>query len=148
MVWVLLQRHKALMLIWMWNGAGVRACETQSKELAQTWRYLSGEYAPDYPANSADYSTNTDDTPSMITAPSISVRENRRSLSSEWINPYYHQTGDVYASYIEDDFLLGINAVKTTMGLIAELAGAVVNEQPIADAQSVTTTEDTPVRLP
>ncbi len=49
--------------------------EKESKELAQTWRYLSGEYAPDYPANSADYSTNTDDTSFHNYCPSISVRK-------------------------------------------------------------------------
>ena len=121
------------------------AYEAQSKELAQLWRFKNGDYAPDYPANSADYSTNTDDTPFHNECPSISVRENRRSLSGEWINPYYHQTGDVYTNYIEDDFLLGFNAVQTTMGLIADLAGAsiiVTNNPPSADSQSVITDED------
>ena len=120
--------------------------EEQSKELAQTWRYLNGNYAPDYPANSADYSTNTDDTPFHNYCPSISVRENRRSLSEEWINPFYHRDGDNYANYIEDDFLLGFNAVQTTFGVIADLSGAYIigdNDPPVADSQSVVTNEDT-----
>src|SRR5690606_34908759 len=123
---------------------------TQSKELAQLWRFLSGDYAPNYPANSADYSTNTDDTPFHNYCPSISVRENRRSLTGEWINPYYHKTSDIYANYLDVDFLLGFNAVQTTMGVVAELAGAHLtssNQAPVALPQTLVTDEDTPVGL-
>lgn len=121
---------------------------TQSKALAQAWRFYNGEFASEYPANSADYSTNTDDTPFQPYTAAISVRENRRSLSGEWINPYYHKTTDIYANYIEDDFELGLNAVQTTLGTIAELSGAHIvsaNNPPVADPQAVVTDEDTPV---
>ena len=70
--------------------------EADSRALALKWAYVSGTYAPDYPATAYNYSTNTDDTPFHPYVASISVRENRRSLTSgtnaEWINPYYHTT--------------------------------------------------------
>ena len=112
----------------------------QSMNLAQFWRLRNGTYSTQYPANSADFSTNTDDTPFRNYTASISVRENRRSLSNEWINPYYHQTTDVYTSYLESDFILGFNAIQATVGLIAEFAGANVaspNNPPVANSQSV-----------
>jgi hypothetical protein len=99
---------------------------TQSMNLAQNWRLGNGTYSTRYPANSADHSTNTDDLSFQNDAASISVRENRRSLANEWINPHYHKSTDAYASYLESDFRLGFNAVQATVGLIAELAGATV----------------------
>lgn len=112
--------------------------ENASRALALKWAYAAGIYAPDYPATAYDYSTNTDDTPFHPYVASISVRENRRSLSDEWINPNYHTTSDVDGSYFRDDdgdgkrddIELGYNAVRTTLGLIAELAGAQVAAPP------------------
>jgi hypothetical protein len=110
--------------------------EADSKALALKWAFAEGQYAPNYPATAYNYSTNTDDTPFQPYVASISVRENRRSLTSgsnaEWISPYYHQTGDIEANYVRDDngngipddIELGTNAVRTTLGLVAELAGA------------------------
>ena len=119
---------------------------TQSKALAQKWRFASGQYAVTYPANSANYSTNTDDTPFQPYTAAISVRENRRNLSGEWINPYYHKSTDIYNNYSEADFALGFNTLQTTLGLVADLAGAQIvsaNTAPVANAQSVSTNEDT-----
>ena len=113
--------------------------EADSKALALKWAFVEGLYAPDYPATAYNYSTNTDDTSFQPYVASISVRENRRNLTSgtnaEWINPYYHQTTDVESSYTRDDdadgkrddIELGYNAVRTTLGLVAELAGAHVS---------------------
>ena len=81
-------------------------------------------------------SRNTDDWYFHPYVASISVRENRRDLTSganaEWINPNYHTVNDVESSYARDDdgdgkrddIELGYNAVRTTLGLVAELAGA------------------------
>jgi hypothetical protein len=136
--------------------------EAASKALALKWRFLAGNYAPDYPANAYNYSTNTDDTPFQPYVASISVRENRRSLTSngnaEWINPYYHTVNDKEVSYtrdddgdgVRDDIELGVNAIKATLGLVAELAGAhvgTVNNPPVAYAQSVSTLKDVPVDI-
>jgi hypothetical protein len=123
---------------------------TSSKTLAQNWRFLNGTYSTQYPANSADYSTNTDDTPFQKYTAAISVRENRRGLSNEWISPYYHKSTDVYASYSESDFKLGFNAVQATVGMVAELAKAQFispNNTPIANPQSVITTANVPVNI-
>lgn len=143
-----------------WRAGSTQA--TASKELAMRWRYLAGEYMTDYPANAYNYSTNTDDTAFHSSVASISVRENRRSLTSgtnaEWINPYYHKTTDVENSYLRDDdgdglrddVELGFNAVQATLGVVAELAGASVtheNRPPVADAQSVSTDEDMPLEI-
>lgn len=119
---------------------------TQSQALAQTWRFLNTSYATDYPANSANNSGNTDDYSFRNHCPAVSVRENRRLGPGEWINPYYHKTSDVYLNYSEADFLLGFNATQTTLGVIAELAGArltTANQPPVANPQSVSTNEDT-----
>jgi hypothetical protein len=136
--------------------------EADSRALALKWTHASGFYAPDYPSTAYNYSTNTDDTPFHPYVASVSVRENRRSLTSggnaEWINPYYHQTTDVENSYTRDDdsdgkrddIELGYNAVRTTLGVVAELAGAHVgpaNNPPSANPQSVSTNEDTAVAI-
>jgi hypothetical protein len=133
------------------------AQETASKALALKWRFLNGDFSADYPANAYNYSTNTDDTPFQPYVAAISVRENRRSLTSgtnaEWINPNYHTVNDIEASYIRDDdgdgkrddIELGFNAVQATLGTIATLAGAHItaaNNPPTANPQSVTMAED------
>ncbi len=133
------------------------AKEADSRALALKWAYANGAYAPDYPATAYNYSTNTDDTPFHPYTAAISVRENRRNLTSgsnaEWINPYYHTVNDKETSYNRDDnangkrddIELGYNAVRTTLGLVAELAGAHIvsaNGAPTANPQSVTTDED------
>ncbi len=134
------------------------AAEAASKALALKWRFLAGNYAPDYPANAYNLSTNTDDTPFQPYVAAISVRENRRDLSGEWINPYYHTVNDKEVSYTRDDdgdgkrddIELGVNAVKATLGLVAELAGAhidTVNNPPVAYGQSVSTLRDTPLDI-
>ena len=108
------------------------AAEADSKDLAILWRFNSGDFATDYPANAYNYSTNTDDTPFHPYVASVSVRENRRSLTSgsnaEWINPYYHQTTDVETSYTTEDTLLGFNTVQVTIGTIADLAGVQISQ--------------------
>jgi hypothetical protein len=128
--------------------------EADSKALALTWKYWAGTFAADYPANAYNYSTNTDDTPFQPYVASVSVRENRRSLTSgsnaEWINPRYHTANDLYANYSTDDWKLGSNAVRVTLGTVATLAGAhldTTNDPPTANPQSVTTTQDTPVAI-
>ena len=124
--------------------------EADSKALALKWAFASGAYATDYPATAYNYSTNTDDTSFHPYVASVSVRENRRSLTSggnaEWINPNYHTANDLYSKYSDADFRLGFNATQITLGIVAELAGATIttaNTPPVANAQAVTTAEDT-----
>ena len=143
-----------------WRSGTAQAAA--SRELAMKWRYLAGTYMSDYPANAYDYSTNTDDTSFHPYVASISVRENRRSITSgtnaEWVNPYYHKTTDLETSYMRDDdgdgkrddIELGYNAVQATLGLVAELAGAHIvspNQPPVANGQAVEVDEDGSVAI-
>ena len=79
-----------------------------------------GAPGPDRP-----HMTNTDSTPFMNLTPSISLRENERGMhiGAGW-NPHWHQPTDLYRTYSDDDFRLGLNAAQTTLAAIAELAGA------------------------
>lgn len=85
------------------------------------------KYATDYPAQVGPHMTNTDSTPFMDLVPAISVRENERGVhvGSGW-DPQWHQPTDVFATYSDRDFRLGLNAAQTTLGAVGELAGASV----------------------
>jgi hypothetical protein len=95
--------------------------------LAWQFRAANEKYATDYPAAVGPHMTNTDSTPFMDHAPAISVRENERGMQigAGW-NPHWHQPTDLYATYSDKDFLLGLNAAQTTLAAIAQLAGAKV----------------------
>ena len=88
--------------------------------------YAANEsYATDYPAAVGPHMSNTDSTPFMDLVPAISVRENERGteIGAGW-DPHWHQPTDVYATFSDADFRLGLNAAQTTLGAIARLAGA------------------------
>lgn len=95
-----------------------------SAQLAWTLRAANEKYATDYPAAVGNRMTNTDSTPFMDLAPAISVRENERGMQigAGW-NPHWHQPTDLYSSYSDKDFLLGLNAAQTTLAAVAQLAG-------------------------
>jgi hypothetical protein len=59
----------------------------------------------------------------------ISVRENERGtqVGSGW-DPQWHQPTDVFATYYDKDFLLGLNAAQTTLGAIGTLTGVSVKK--------------------
>ena len=54
----------------------------------------------------------------------VSVRENERGahIGAGW-DPQWHQPTDLYTTYSDSDFKLGLNAAQTTLGAIAKLAG-------------------------
>jgi hypothetical protein len=105
--------------------------QSQSKEakgaqkLAWAFYAANEAYATDYPASVGPHMTNTDSTPFMDLIPAISVRENERGtqIGAGW-DPQWHQPTDVYTSYSDADFRLGLNAAQTTLGAIARLTGA------------------------
>ena len=99
----------------------------QATKLAFFFRDANEKYAADYPAAVGPHMTNTDSTPFMDFTPSISLRENERGMhtGAGW-NPTWHQPIDVYSHFSDKDFRLGLNAAQTTLGAIAELAGAAV----------------------
>jgi len=97
----------------------------QSMRLAFFFRQANEKYAADYPAAVGPHMTNTDSTPFMNLTPSISLREHERGMhvGAGW-NPHWHQPTDLFRTYSDADFRLGLNAAQTTLGAIAELAGA------------------------
>jgi len=101
----------------------------QSMNLAFFFRAANEKYATDYPAAVGPHMTNTDSTPFMDLVPAISLRENERGMhmSAGW-DPTWHQPIDRFATFSDDDFRLGLNAAQTTLGAIAELAGAKVSK--------------------
>ena len=99
----------------------------ESRDLAFRFKAANDAYATDYPATVGPHMTNTDSTPFMNLTPSISLRENERGMhiGAGW-NPHWHQPTDLYATYTDDDFRLGLNAAQTTLAAVAALAGATV----------------------
>ncbi len=98
-----------------------------AQQLAWFLHAANEKYATDYPAQVGPHMTNTDSTPFMDLVPAISVRENERGVQvgSGW-DPQWHQPTDLFATYSDKDFRLGLNAAQTTLGAVAELAGATV----------------------
>jgi hypothetical protein len=97
----------------------------QAQALAWVFQVANEKYAADYPAAIGSHMTNTDSTPFMDLVPAISLRENERGtqIGSGW-DPHWHQPTDVYATFSDKDFRLGLNAAQTTLGALAQLAGA------------------------
>ncbi len=100
----------------------------QSQALAWMLEQADEKYASDYPARVGSHMTNTDSNPFMNEVAAISVRENERGteIGNGW-DPQWHQPTDVFSTYNEKDFLLGLNAAQTTLAATAKLAGATVD---------------------
>jgi hypothetical protein len=86
-------------------------------------------YATDYPAQVGPHMTNTDSTPFMDLIPAISLRENERGVhvGAGW-DPHWHQPTDVFATFSDKDFRLGLNAAQTTGGAVAELVRTTIKK--------------------
>jgi Peptidase family M28 len=95
-----------------------------AQKLAWAFYAANEAYASDYPASIGPHMTNTDSTPFMDLVAAISVRENERGteIGAGW-DPHWHQPTDVYATFSDADFRLGLNAAQTTLGATARLAG-------------------------
>ena len=98
-------------------------------KLAFFFKAANDKYATDYPATVGPHMTNTDSTPFMDIIPAISLRENERGahIGSGW-DPHWHQPTDVYATFSDKDFRLGLNAAQTTLAALAQLTGATVKK--------------------
>jgi hypothetical protein len=96
-----------------------------SQRLAWHFQRANERYAHDYPASVGPHMTNTDSDPFKDLVPTISLRENERGsqIGAGW-DPQWHQPTDLFATYTDADFRLGLNAAQTTLGAIAELAVA------------------------
>ena len=81
-------------------------------------------HASDYPAVLSNAMSNTDSTPFMDLVPSVSLRENRRLYETgSRANPHWHQPTDLFVTFSDADFMLGLNAAQTTLGALTKLAG-------------------------
>jgi hypothetical protein len=97
----------------------------QSQALAWVFATANEKYATDYPASVGQHMTNTDSAPFQDLIPSISLRENERGaqIGAGW-DPQWHQPTDLYSTYTDADFRLGLNAAQTTLSAIAQLTEA------------------------
>jgi hypothetical protein len=101
----------------------------EAMKLAFFFRTANEKFATDYPAAVGSHMTNTDSTPFMDFVPAISLRENERGMhtGAGW-SPTWHQPIDVYQTFSDKDFRLGLNAAQTTGGAVALLAGATLQD--------------------
>jgi len=100
-----------------------------SQKLAWAFQAANEKYATDYPAAVGNHMTNTDSGPFQDIVAAISVRENERGtqIGAGW-DPQWHQPTDVFATYTDKDFRLGLNAAQTTLGAVAQLTGATLKK--------------------
>ena len=101
------------------------ALADEARDLAFFFKAANDAYATDYPATVGPHMTNTDSTPFMDIVPAISLRENERGMhiGAGW-DPHWHQPTDVFDTFSDNDFRLGLNAGQTTLAAIAQLTGA------------------------
>jgi hypothetical protein len=101
----------------------------QSQALAWAFEKANEKYATDYPASVGSHMTNTDSGPFQDIVPAISLREAERGtqIGMGW-DPQWHQPTDVFATYDDKDFRLGLNAAQTTLAAIAQLTGATLKK--------------------
>lgn len=101
----------------------------QSQALAWAIQPANEKYATDYPASVGSHMTNTDSDPFKDICPAVSLRENERGtqIGNGW-DPNWHQPTDLYITYSDKDFRLGLNAAQTTLGATAMLTGATLKK--------------------
>jgi hypothetical protein len=100
-----------------------------AQKLAWVFHSANEKYATDYPAQVGPHMTNTDSAPFQDIIAAISLRENERGreIGAGW-DPHWHQPTDVYATFSDKDFRLGLNAAQTTLGALAQLTGATLKK--------------------
>ena len=107
----------------------VSSLADQSMDLAFFFKDAADTYATSYPATVGPHMTNTDSSVFMNTVPSISLRENERGAhtGAGW-NPTWHTPLDVWTTFTDDDFRLGLNAAQISLAAIAQLSGAALDD--------------------
>jgi hypothetical protein len=101
----------------------------EAQKLAWVFATANEKYATDYPASVGQHMTNTDSGPFQDIIPAISLRENERGaqIGAGW-DPHWHQPTDVYSTFSDKDFRLGLNAAQTTLSGLAQLTGATIKK--------------------
>jgi hypothetical protein len=105
--------------------AGGTKMAAQSQEFAWQLKNANDRYVTDYPVVVGNRSSNTDSQPFENLAPTLSIRELERlsQVGAGW-NPNWHQVTDMFSTYSDKDFRLGLSAAQTTLAAMAQLAGA------------------------
>ncbi len=98
-------------------------------KLAFQFKLAGEKYATDYPVNVGPHMTNTDSGAFQDIVPSLSLRENERGAQTGagW-NPTWHTPLDVWTTFTDKDFRLGLNAAQTTLSAVAQLSGATIKK--------------------
>ena len=106
------------------------AFAAQSQALAFALQAANETYATDYPATVGAHMQSTDSVSFQDLVAAVSVRENERGahIGAGW-DPHWHQVTDVFATFSDADFRLGLNAAQTTLGAIARLAGLTIADR-------------------
>jgi Peptidase family M28 len=109
--------------------AGASKGAEGAMKLAWFFQTSNEKYATDYPARVGQHMTNTDSDPFKDLIPAISLRENERGeqIGAGW-DPNWHQPTDMFITYSDKDFRLGLNAAQTTLSAIAQLTGATIKK--------------------
>jgi hypothetical protein len=94
-------------------------------KLAFAVKAAADKYSKNYPGTVGPHMTNTDSGPFMDHVAAISLRENERGMhtGAGW-NPHWHQPTDLYTTFSDKDYLLGLNAAQATLAAVAQLTGA------------------------
>lgn len=87
----------------------------QSRKLAELFKEANGKYAAGYRATIREYTSGVEPPPFSDLIPWIRLREPS--------TPHARQSTDVFATYNDDDFRLGLNAAQTTLAAVGQLAG-------------------------
>jgi hypothetical protein len=107
--------------------AGTSKMAAESQALAWQLKAANDRYATDFPVMVGNRMSNTDSVPFQDYVAAISLREAERGsqVGSGW-DPHWHQPTDMYATFSDKDFRLGLNAAQTTLAAVAQLAGAAI----------------------
>ncbi|MEO7084843.1 MAG: M28 family peptidase [Gemmatimonadaceae bacterium] len=109
--------------------AGASKGAEGAQKLAWLFQTANEKYATDYPASVGQHMTNTDSDPFKDLIPAISLRENERGeqIGAGW-DPQWHQPTDLFSTYTDKDFRLGLNAAQTTLSAMAMLTDATLKK--------------------
>jgi len=109
--------------------AGAATMSEAAQRLAWVLEAANEKYATDYPAAVGPHMTNTDSGSFQNVVGAVSLRESERGaqVGGGW-DPHWHQPTDVFATFSDKDFKLGLNAAQTTLAAIAQLTGAAVKK--------------------
>lgn len=98
-----------------------------SATLAALFPEAREAFSIQYPVEVGNNMRSTDSWAFMDHTASVSVRENRRvDEIGEGSNPHWHQPSDLFETFSEADFDLGLATVQTTLAVVAHLAGITV----------------------